>query len=239
MKLILLEFVVKLANYVLIVHPDVKNYLTNKFGMHQSPKIIYFPIIQDEKVFLKKMFQSADCSLEKIQDRKLFNKTIILFVGRLESVKCPDLLLRVFREINHSGCVLVFVGDGSLRKPLENYVLRNQLMENVMFTGMLTGKDLYSWYNKANIFVLPSKFEPFGAVVNEALIAGCFTIVSDNVGASSLVNEQNGSIFKSENTDELISALKNALKINFRESRSSNRMVFSFDLFFDSFMKLT
>jgi len=53
---------------------------------------------------------------------------------------------------------------------------------------------LYAWYNLASVFILASYKEPFGAVTNEALIAGCRVVVSERAGSSCLVSITNGEI---------------------------------------------
>lgn len=203
---------VLVANYVdgfVVVNPKVKTFLENRYHKLKD-KIIYFPIIQDDKVLSLKINQSEDKAMALQKQYNLCDRRIILFVGRLESFKSPDLLLHVYKHIRTEKDVLVIVGDGSLSGSLRDYAKQNNI-ENVIFTGRLSGEDLYAWYYLANIFVLPSKFEPFGAVVNEALVAGCYTIVSNKVGASSLITSTNGEIFDINNIDSFENILKTSL----------------------------
>ena len=193
----------------IVVNPEVKQFLENRYSK-QKNKIIYFPIIQDDAVLSQKISQSEDKAAALQKQYNLYNKRIILFVGRLESIKSPDLLLEVFKRISTENDVLVMVGGGSLSDSLHDYVKQNEI-ENVILTGKLSGKDLYAWYYLANIFVLPSKFEPFGAVVNESLVAGCYTIVSNKVGASSLITSTNGVIIDINDVFSFENVLKKSL----------------------------
>lgn len=185
-------FVTNNIDGVIVVNPEVKIFLEKRYPKLKN-KVIYFPIIQDDEILSKKISQSEDKALALQKQYNLYNKRIVLFVGRLERIKSPDLLLEVFKRASTENDVLVMVGGGSLSDSLHEYVKRNGI-GNVILTGKLSGKDLYAWYHLAEIFVLPSKFEPFGAVVNEALVAGCYTIVSNKVGASSLITPTNGII---------------------------------------------
>lgn len=204
------QYVAKRINGFIVVNPEVKDYLEGKYKTVHN-KAIYFPIIQDDVVLSNKINQASEKAISLQEQYRFQQKRIILFVGRLEAIKCPDLLLRTFKDIQSDKDVLVIVGDGNLSNELQNYIQNNNL-KNVIMPGRLSGTDLYAWYYLAHIFVLPSKFEPFGAVVNEALVAGCYTIVSDKVGASALINEQNGTVIDINDNNSFRNTLIRSLK---------------------------
>lgn len=52
-----------------------------------------------------------------------------------------------------------------------------------------TGHELYAWYNIAQLFVLASWQEAFGAVTNEALQGGCRCLISELAGSQCLIKE--------------------------------------------------
>lgn len=211
-RTILQHFVVRNSDAFLVVHPDVKDFLDNKYKSKYYCQFVYFPIIQDEESLKKKYHISLpECKAISLK-YNLRDKKIILFVGRLESVKSPDKLLRAFHYLNSKDTILVFVGKGSLDFYLKEYVRKNQLEENVLFTGQLSGSSLYAWYQLADVFVLPSCFEPFGAVINEALVAGCFVVTTDQVGANSLIDSSNGVVFRLEDEKKFSEILMNSLK---------------------------
>jgi glycosyltransferase involved in cell wall biosynthesis len=64
-------------------------------------------------------------------------------------------------------------------------------------------------YRAADVFVLPSVYEPFGVVVNEAMLCGCAVIVSDRVGAARdlVVGGCSGIVYASGDTAALAAAL--------------------------------
>lgn len=208
---ILRRWILSCLDGCLVVNPAVKNFLERKYP-HYKCKYIYFPIIQNDNILTLKIEASKEIAKEYINKFQLGNKKIILFVGRLESIKAPEHLIKVYATLKDSDSKLIIVGKGSLAKQLELYITQNNLSNQIILTGPLTGKNLYAWYYLAHIFVLPSVHEPFGAVVNEALVAGCFTIISDKVGASSLINKTNGAIFKNGKYQELRHILSKALE---------------------------
>ena len=76
--------------------------------------------------------------------------------------------------------------------------------------GKRFGKDLASAYHSSHVLVLPSSFEPWGLVVNEAMAAGLPVIVSDQVGAAHDLVEghETGFIFHFDDVDELAQRMK-------------------------------
>lgn len=200
------KFIVNHVDCMLIVHPDVKTLLETKYQKTKC-RFVYLPIIQNDALLTKKIDGAQERALYYMQHYGMENKKVILFVGRLEDVKSPELLLQAYEQIKTNDTILIFVGNGSKSDSLQKYIKDKQLGNHVILTGALSGADLYAWYYLAHLFVLPSKFEPFGAVVNEALVAGCKVIVSDKVGASALITEQTGSVFHSGNIEELQSKM--------------------------------
>lgn len=84
----------------------------------------------------------------------------------------------------------------------------------MLFVGKKQGDDLLAYYNLGQIFVLPSFYERFGAVVNEALLAGCYTLCSNVAGASCLVKFPNGDIFDPMGQTDFVEKLDVALSMN-------------------------
>ncbi len=210
--------VVRHIDGMLVVNPKVQRNLYKLYNYYQKDKFHYLPIVQDDKCFIKNICESKGLPTHLMDKYKLYDKKIILYVGRLEEIKCPDLLLKAFSKINNKDCFLVIIGGGSLHSQLEKSINNSIFKNNILLTGKLSGTSLYSWYNLAHIFVLPSKFEPFGAVVNEALIAGCFVIASDVVGSSCLINKNNGILFKNEDLVDLCEKLEYSLdKVPFKK----------------------
>ncbi|MFG0274650.1 MAG: glycosyltransferase, partial [Phycisphaerales bacterium] len=98
----------------------------------------------------------------------------IVYSGRLASVKRVDLLVRAFRAIaaQRPDWDLLLVGDGPLREEIEA-LIGDDLAGRVSITGFLTDQRLVSaLYHACDALVLPSDFEPWGLVINEAAASG-------------------------------------------------------------------
>jgi len=144
---------------------------------------------------------------------------VILFVGKLIDKKRPMDLLRAYEilangklqiAMSYKPLALVFVGDGALRKELEQYT-KKQNIPDVYFEGFKNQTELPKYYTIADVFVLPSGVgETWGLVVNEAMCFGLPVVVSDTIGSAYdllIGNEENGFMFKEGNIVELSAKL--------------------------------
>lgn len=186
-------------NEIILVDKRATEWYQDKYK-----KGIWMPIILDENRMLPYL-----SSLEKKANdlKKIYaDKKILLFVGRLIDVKNIPLLLHAYKELQEQ-YQLVIVGDGEKKEELQH--LCEGLKVDVHFVGRQEGDNLYIWYKIADIFVLPSYREAFGAVTNEALLAGCMCVVSKNAGSSCLIEDGiNGYTFNPYSVDDLIQAVK-------------------------------
>jgi len=112
------------------------------------------------------------------------NDVVILFSAKLQPWKRPLDLLRAYAKANLSNGILVFAGEGPLRPQLESEAVKLGVGSHVRFLGFVNQSQLPAVYTAADLLVLPSEFEPFGLVVNEAMCCARPVIASDRAGAS-------------------------------------------------------
>jgi glycosyltransferase involved in cell wall biosynthesis len=138
---------------------------------------------------------------------------VILFCAKLQPWKRPLDLLRAFALATVPKAVLVFAGEGPLRSALETEAASLGLAESVRFLGFVNQSQLPSIYTASDLMVLPSEYDAFGVVVNEASCCGCPVIASDRVGAAQdLIAPVNPSfIYPCGNVNALADLLKVAL----------------------------
>jgi glycogen(starch) synthase len=115
----------------------------------------------------------------------------VLTLGRVVEKKGFDLLLKAFAEIarERQDVGLVIGGDGPAVAELVRRTDEAGLAERVRFPGVLSRGEIAWAMRAAEVFVLPSRVEPFGIVVLEALRAGCPVVVSGRGGASEIVRD--------------------------------------------------
>ncbi|MEM0913072.1 MAG: glycosyltransferase [Planctomycetota bacterium] len=133
----------------------------------------------------------------------------LLYSGRLAPVKRVDLLLAAFSEIadERPDVDLLIAGDGELRQTLTESA---KPADRIKWLGFLDGGELPLAYNAAEALVVPSDYEPWALVVNEAMGAGLPVIASDIVGAAHelVVDGESGWCFPSGDRAALTDALR-------------------------------
>lgn len=140
------------------------------------------------------------------------NARRMVFVGRMVEVKRPDLLVDAFIAMADARpeWELLMIGDGHLREPLAAKV-PERLRSRVTWTGFVgNASEVATLYHLSDAFVLPSEYEPWGVVVNEAAAVPLAMCVSHVVGAApELVKDgRNGRVFKSGDLNALRAALE-------------------------------
>jgi glycosyltransferase involved in cell wall biosynthesis len=108
---------------------------------------------------------------------------VILFCAKLQAWKRPMDILRAFAKCNLPNALLIYAGEGPLHSQLVAEAMALGVGARVRFLGFANQTQLPAIYKSADVLVLPSEYEPFGLVVNEAMCCGCAVIVSDRVGA--------------------------------------------------------
>jgi glycosyltransferase involved in cell wall biosynthesis len=136
---------------------------------------------------------------------------VFLFAAKLTPVKAPDLLLRAFKALDFEGARLVFVGSGPMEEALRR-LARSLRVEGVHWEGFVNQMELPVYYCAADVVVLPSQFEPWGLVVNEAMACGTPCVVSSVVGAGAdlIEGRDTGLVFESGSETALVGALRAA-----------------------------
>jgi glycosyltransferase involved in cell wall biosynthesis len=138
---------------------------------------------------------------------------VVLFCAKLQPWKRPLDLLKAFAQAGVRNSHLVFAGDGPLRAEVEGLAAALGLIGRVHFLGFVNQTQLPAVYTSSDVMVLPSDYEPFGVVVNEAMLCGCPVLVSDRVGAGpDLIRPaDNGEVFPCRDVTELADVLRKFL----------------------------
>jgi len=108
----------------------------------------------------------------------------LLYIGRLLPRKGVDLLLEAFNPfVETNPATLTIVGDGPERARLES-MQTPKAREQTKWRGKLPNEEAMRSMREADLFVLPSRYEPWGLVVNEAMAAGLPVVAHREVGSA-------------------------------------------------------
>jgi len=142
------------------------------------------------------------------------SQTVVLFSGKMIPRKEPMLLVEALRHLaSHRSIHLILLGDGPLRRDVES-AARSIVGPQLTMPGFVNQRDLGKYYSAADVFVLPSRFETWGLVVNEAMHFGLPVVVSSGVGCHHelVVSGRTGFVFPSADAEELGQCLRRLMQ---------------------------
>src|SRR6185437_9085288 len=161
-----------------------------------------------DKIFLANL--GSDTS--KFYSKKEYNndETLkLIYVGTLFRRKGIDTLLEAIKQLNKNIHLYLIGPGGDSENELQNY---QQYFTRVNFAHH---EELNNYFNKSDVFVLPSYLDSWGMVVIEAMTCGLPVIVTENTGSKDAVDKESGIIIPAGD----IEALKKAIML-FYENRS-------------------
>jgi glycosyltransferase involved in cell wall biosynthesis len=169
-----------------------------KYGARRD-RMFFFPYEPDYQLIQQLPEQTIELARKKFglppQRRR------IVYSGRLIEIKRVDLLIDAFIAIapERPEWDLVIAGDGPLRQSLSARV-PVALSKRILWAGFIDDQAMLSAiYRASDVLVLPSDYEPWALVINEAAAANLAIVSSSVVGAAAeLVQDRmNGRIFPS------------------------------------------
>lgn len=125
-------------------------------------------------------------------DRSQESMTRLIYAGKITQKKGVRSLIQALSLINEPAGTLELVcagGAGNEEEYREIVDLAKRCPYPITFTGRLDQKTLALWYNRSDIFVLPSFYEGIPLTVIEALACGCRVVISDLPGVREWLDE--------------------------------------------------
>jgi glycosyltransferase involved in cell wall biosynthesis len=134
---------------------------------------------------------------------------VVVGLGKLMKRKRPLDLVRVLPAVDPRVHV-VWIGSGELHEPMRAEAERLGVRNRLHLLGFQPTSEAWTSLGACDLFVLPAEREPWGLVVNEAVVAGLPVVVSDEVGAaeSLVVREKTGSVIPVGDLDALAAAVE-------------------------------
>ncbi len=184
-----------------------------QYGL-KDKQLIHAPHAIDNQRFSENRNSEANALRNELGIEK--EDILILFAGKFELQKNPELLLSAFIELNIHDTHLLMVGNGVLEEKLKRKVetiKQGKPFNNIHFLPFQNQSRMPFIYQACNLFCLPSQSETWGLAVNEAMAAGKAVLVSNRVGcATDLVKSGvNGEVFQAGNIENLKIKLRGLL----------------------------
>ncbi len=178
-------------------------------------------------------FKTLSTNKNRIHNKENNDTKNILFVGRLDQQKDPLGLIKIFHEcsLTNNNLILNIVGDGELRTECEELSNKLNLNEKINFLGWISEPSLF--YNNADLFVCPSKFEAFGFTFAEAAFFE-IPIVATNVEGipEVVINNKMGYLYPPYNYSDMAQGV---LKILDNEELKKSMSEFGLQYVTDNF----
>ncbi len=188
-------------------------------------KINTFSYVVDVDWFKQKsQMESSRVSLLKKRFNIPQSNRVILAITKLVERESPQDLIIAFGNTKMENVSLLIVGDGQLRKDLEELASKYEDEKNIVFAGYIPYADLPEIYGISDLYVHPSENEPWGVSVQEAMSCGLPVVTSDFVGSAyDLVREgENGRMYSIRDTAALSNMLCEVLNYNKVKVRTIN-----------------
>ena len=191
-----------------IVFSEIQADVLNKLGVKEK-RIEIIPNGVDTSLWTPKAEKAIESEEREVQ-KKLGNKRVFLYMGRIATEKNVEALLKAWKQINTNGCQLVIVGDGPLRPTLENNFLSTDECAIRWWGYEADLKTRLALLRCTEVFILPSLVEGLSIALLEAMATGTACIATD-AGADGEVLKDGAGITLS--TESVTSQLKTLLPV--------------------------
>ncbi|MEO8352497.1 MAG: glycosyltransferase, partial [Chthoniobacteraceae bacterium] len=113
----------------------------------------------------------------------------LIFIGRLNSQKCPVFLIKILAGLEATDWRLALIGDGTLMDATRRHAEALGVMSRIDFTGWLAGPEVQRRLADADLLMMPSSFEGLPVAAIEALKCGVAIAASDIPGVHDVVTD--------------------------------------------------
>ncbi len=211
-KRLMLPPVVKGADAWLAAGTLAKQYLIH-YGADPE-RVFFLNYTVDDELFENVSSEARKKRDEIRREHGISAKYVILFSGRMAPMKGLDTLVDAFKIIKRNGAdaALLFLGSGPLEPQIKSRIEQENI-NDIHFPGFHQAEELPAFYGISDMLVLPSTYEPWGIVVNEALASNLPVVTSDVTGAAQdlVIPDKTGYRFKTGDAADLARCIERLL----------------------------
>ncbi len=188
--------IIKNFNHIITISQSTKAEIIDQFNYPKSKISVAYPGVD-------KKFQPGPKPQDLINQYKLKNKTILLFLGGLKKRKNLNFLLKVFSQLKQPKTSLIIAGTGPLLSQLKLKASSLGIVSQVHFPGFIPESDKLKYYQLANILLLPSLKEGFGMTITEAAACAIPAIGADHFSIKEIIQSgKTGFLAQPENLND-------------------------------------
>ncbi|NET00242.1 MAG: glycosyltransferase [Sphaerospermopsis sp. SIO1G1] len=181
--------------------------ISERFGVNTKDLVIPLGVVPQQKIDADVKFKLG------IPE----DKTVILFMSRIDPKKGLELLIAALEKLLNQGFDFHFVLAGTnpqdpiYEQKIKSEIENSSLQDYTTVTGFVTGETKIGLLQTADLFVLPSYYENFGIAVAEAMVAGTPVIISDQVHIyQQIIDSESGWVGKTS-VESVVDLLTTAL----------------------------
>ena len=160
-----------------------------------TKNIYQYPFTSMRKSEIPTTVTTNEMKQEARKANKITEKYVILYVGQLIYRKGIDILLKSIKGINKKEEIGLYIVGGEIKKEYK-IIIEEENISNIHFIPFKNKSSLTSFYQAADLFILPTREDIWGLVINEAMSYGLPVITTNKciAGIELIINNINGFI---------------------------------------------
>lgn len=175
--------------------------------------------VSDENIYViyntldfKEVEQKADESISP-EEESIFDKKVVINVGRLTGQKGQDLLLEAFSKLDMNQYNLLIIGEGNSLESLQEVCKILNIEKNVFFLGHKGNP--FKYIKRADVFALTSHYEGFGRVVLESIALETPVVAFNSIGGhNELLENECGILVEYKNIKKFAAGMEEVTNNN-------------------------
>ncbi len=179
-----------------------------------------------------------------IEKYKLQDKIVLGTVSRLIEWKGYRYIISAAKNVvkKYPNAVFIFVGEGEQKQELIDLAKKNDVLNNIIFTGWMDRELIPSFYSILDVYVHAASFEPFGFVIPEAMMNEA-PVVSTPTGSAldAISHKENGYLCKYKDieslTEGIIYTIENG-KLFKEKGKETALKMYEFNVMYNNYIKL-
>jgi UDP-glucose:(heptosyl)LPS alpha-1,3-glucosyltransferase len=206
------KYNIRKAKKIIAISKSAKRDIQKKYNISEEKvKVVYNGVNLDEFTPKNKIRYKDEINSIKKNFGIRKDELIFLFIGNYFQRKGLRYVITALSELKFPSYKLIVVGEDNFR-PYQELASKRRVKNKILF--LKKSQKIAKFFALADIFLLPTLYEPFGLVILEAMASGLPVITSKSAGVSELIeNGKEGLLLKDpKNPYEIVDKIKKLIK---------------------------